>query len=418
MSSTALETNSVLVGPRVERATLDAIALVATLALIATIPIEDSLYFGPFTVSRVVGLAAVCVVGMEAAVTWRVNLDRPVAILLCLYTAWCLASSFWTVAPSATFTFCVTIVQLTAMVVVIRQKITTPARARLAMQALCVGGLVGGVLSLLDSVAAHGGVPRYSIGDPNDFGVSEAIAMLITVYLLSSSSNKRARLIYGLAIALEIVAVARTASRAAAIGAVLGMAIIVSTRRALRPRNMAGLIAGGLAIWFVIIHFTSGAALSRVGGTVSSSGSDGLNNRVNIWHLAFRYWSAHPIAGIGGGAFKSYSAMDGGDKVAHSIFIGTLTELGLIGLILILLIFAVAATRVARLRDRFLARHLVAASAAWMCGALTLTWEVRKMTWLLVALFSSLGVLAAGVRDEARTVNHASVGVAGLDDNP
>jgi len=83
-------------------------------------------------------------------------------------------------------------------------------------------------------------------------------------------------------------------------------------------------------------------------------------------------------------------------KVAHNAFVSVTVELGLIGLAIFLGVVALAAAA-ALAQPRWELRLWLAVLATWSVGALALTWENRKPTWL----FFSLIVVGAGLRHSA-----------------
>jgi O-antigen ligase len=202
---------------------------------------------------------------------------------------------------------------------------------------------------------------------------------------------------------LDVIAISRTASRAAAVATVLVLLITVANRTALKPRNLALIGASSVLAVIGVLRFVNLSALQRLNSTVGEVQQGTLNDRTFYWGLAWKYWSAAPLQGVGGGAFKVRSAVDGGGKVAHSVFFGTTAELGIIGLLILLLLLVLAGRRVYQSPRRQLSRYVLAAYAAWLCGALTLTLEIRKITWLLLAIATCEGF---------RLVRHSSDGSA------
>ena len=77
-----------------------------------------------------------------------------------------------------------------------------------------------------------------------------------------------------------------------------------------------------------------------------------MNNRTNNWAEGIRSFELHPLLGVGGNMYRTVNTWD---KVAHNSFLSVLVELGFVGLILFLLMLAMAygaAFVQKRLRDR------------------------------------------------------------------
>jgi O-Antigen ligase len=147
----------------------------------------------------------------------------------------------------------------------------------------------------------------------------------------------------------------------------------------------------------------------------------GGSGRWQFWSAAADQWREHPLAGAGAGAFEPYWAehgtLDWFVRNAHSLWLETLAELGVIGLLLIAGAFAVGlAAGVARLgRARDDERVTVAALLAVVLGfglsaAIEWTWQLPVIAALGVL---SLGLLTgpATVRAEAVAAPAVSFGV-------
>ena len=171
--------------------------------------------------------------------------------------------------------------------------------------------------------------------------------------------------------------------------------IALAGRRVARPRWLtvsrrgAAITAAGLALAFtagVVVIFASGAshhlwtdfkrpAPPAVHGNAyfrlfSLSGS----RRYQYWHVALDAYRSHRLKGIGPGTFDLYWAQHQtlGEFIrnAHSLYIETLAELGLIGFVLILgFVLAVLAGGVVRtFRVAASERAVVAAASAGFAG--------------------------------------------------
>jgi O-antigen ligase len=370
---------------------LDRVAWATTFVLIVSVPVEDSFMFGPLSPSRVAAIAALIPTGLNALVRRRLLIDRSLTVVLLAFLAWVDLGLFWSYDAGLTTIYLLTMTQLVLLVLIIWQNVTTPERWRAALVAASLGGLLGAVLSLLDTVSAHGGPPRYAIGDPNDFGIRMTVVLVATIYLAVSGTSW-ARMAFSVVALLDVVAISRTASRTAAIAVILALAILLFTRRTLRPSRLFAVLALCATAVVAVRSFTTNAALGRIQGSLTALDTGDLNNRTYVWRLALRYWSQHPLTGIGGGTFRERSLIDGGgDKVPHSVFIGLLVETGIVGLVLFLIAVGVTGVCVLRSRGLYPSRYVLAMAAVWLCGALTITLETRKITWLLIGLFTCLG---------------------------
>jgi len=129
------------------------------------------------------------------------------------------------------------------------------------------------------------------------------------------------------------------------------------------------------------------------------------NRRVDLWRAALHDFEAHPILGSGGGSYETYwlSHRTTATKVrdAHSLYLETPAELGVVGLIT--LIAALIAPLVAAVRAR---RHPLvgAATAAYVAflvhAGVDWDWEITSVT--LAGLLVGVALLALARKGEER----------------
>ena len=140
-----------------------------------------------------------------------------------------------------------------------------------------------------------------------------------------------------------------------------------------------------------------GASASRLGSVDS--------NRYAYWRVALGTFADHPLQGIGSGAFvvdwlQERDVLDP-TREPHSLYLGTLAELGLVGLAALLAFLggvAVAARRLWR-ADPGLAAGPIAGLAVWAVHAgLDWDWEMPAVT--LVALALAMALVAWSERPE------------------
>jgi hypothetical protein len=149
---------------------------------------------------------------------------------------------------------------------------------------------------------------------------------------------------------------------------------------------------------------------SDEGYVVSHLASAGGSGRYQLWENAWSAFESEPVRGIGAGAFEAWWTRTGSRyqpvRDAHSLYLETLAQLGIVGgalLLLFLLAPLVAAARVHR-RLSSTGRVAVAVVAAGATSA-AVDW-----TWELPAAFVPVVVALGLVCVEASTQRQARVG--------
>lgn len=206
---------------------------------------------------------------------------------------------------------------------------------------------------------------------------------------------------------------------------VRALGLIVDRRvRAIRvspsARRAAGAMAAVAAVALVLVAVVAFDAPAKVGDRIEGfteegapSGNDdsrgrltdpGNNGRIKQWRVALDAFQEAPVTGDGAGTFGKRWARDrdSGLKVedAHSLYLESLAELGLVGGLLIVVAVAMiigAFIRRARGKHRHLYGALLAAGLAWAVHvAIDWHWEMPAVTlW-----FFALGGMALAVGRE------------------
>jgi O-antigen ligase len=194
---------------------------------------------------------------------------------------------------------------------------------------------------------------------------------------------------------------------------------------AVSPRARAGALAGA-ALVAVVVALAAGAPGAVgdqvdefwAGDVVPQSSSEGLRSRLsNVgnggrrehWNVALDGFSDAPLHGQGAGTYALMWAQDRPNITAvvdaHSLYVETLGELGIVGLALVLLaVLAVAAGLLVRARGhmRTATAAVVAVWCAWAAHAgLDWDWEMTAVTLPVLAL---AGAALARPRSDPRLV--------------
>jgi O-antigen ligase len=372
--------------------------------LAASIPLEGIGSVGSlFKLPRLAAMAALGGVLLSICAGARIRrLDRAVG-WAAAFTAWAGLSYFWSIDPDLTLSRALTFVQLLALVWVVWQEATTQERCLVLMKAYVAGAAVACAVSL-----ARGSdrvIERFSLGDPNTFGVLAVIAFALAAYII----HLEPRSYWGWAsrpfMVVAAVAVVLTASRTATVALAVVCVVLLVDRRTVSIGRLALLAVAFVGFLVIAGRVVDSAQIERIQGLEAEVSEGTLGGRLPLWRLAWDRFTDRPITGIGANTFRLEAEHAlGRGRAPHSTFVGILVELGTGGLVLFLAVLASAAGSAARLPPA-LRRMWVAAALAWSVASFSLSWETKKITWFLVVLFAAQAAAGRSASMEDRSAD-------------
>ena len=249
-------------------------------------------------------------------------------------------------------------------------------------------GLV--VVALLTSTQRGALAARYCVGAA--LAAAVAVALLPAVRTLEGDGRDAqgaAALLVLLVVGLLVAYAVRRSGRAAA------------PERPERVRRVRRATVAGVVLAFVALILVAAAAEKGVGtpetGATASRLASAQSNRYAYWRVALDTFAEHPLRGIGAGGFRQawLEKRDIRETVsdAHSLYLETAAELGLVGLALLALLITgiVACGRSMLRRDREAAVGPVAALATFgLHAGLDWDWEVPALTIVALLLAAVL----------------------------
>lgn len=372
---------------------------------------------GGVTVGRLAApLALVAVVSQSFAAPLRLRDSRLTLGLVTAYGLLALTSMGWTVNVGETIntlaSLAISLVYMGAFAILVR----TRRDLRALMWTMLASSLVLGALWITQF--ASGVDRRFSnAGDPNFFAAFQVIVLPLVVVLASTQSSLARRLFLYLAIALVADSVISTLSRGGFI--TLAAVIILVTllpSRALFPskREKVAFFTAAAVGLTVLLPLAWGPLAHRFGEGFKQSNVAGA--RGDLWLAALHGYESHPITGLGYGGFQATSFQllrstpgvnlaahlrfrEGGEFV-HNAYLGSLAELGPIGLVLFVGILGATARSLRRtarrarnLGDSFLrsvANALLVGLVAFSVSSFLLSTETSRVLWLIVGLSLAL----------------------------
>ncbi|HEV2642035.1 MAG TPA: O-antigen ligase family protein, partial [Candidatus Elarobacter sp.] len=206
-------------------------------------------------------------------------------------------------------------------------------------------------------VGAHSGILVHGASFPRIAGALEGpnqlagyLDVALPVLVARALVHRDRTLV--LVVALAAVTDVLTISRSGIVGVALGVVVVLLVLRPLR--GAAWRFAGAVA--FVVV---AGVALALRAGVPAGyfsldqapQAADHLANRWQLWQAALELWRTSPVVGVGAGNYEldlPQAGLPGVRTHANSVYLQSLAETGIVGLLATLAMFAVTIVTLGR----------------------------------------------------------------------
>ncbi len=310
----------------------------------------DGLGVGPIRMGRLLAAAAFAVIAYKLVVEkWRppaIPTRHWVPILL--ITIWAVVTGAWSNKASGWF-FAMGLLGLAlAYFGVSGMLVDSHEKIRKYLRAFWWGGLWGsaaGVLALFLGTRSVG-----FGGDPNYFGLLQASMIPLTVYYRRHARNQQEKVLYTFALLFVLAGAAGAGSRSGLIGGAIAIVGTMVTRPGLSRGGRAKVAVGAVAlagVAFAIGFVANPANLQR-------GFSDRGAGRLDFWNVATDLIAERPLQGQGFGQMMyeippnlpntpgvEVIQDDRENVSSHNTWLDVLGDLGIVGLVLWVSIFAV-----------------------------------------------------------------------------
>ena len=363
--------------------------------LVFSLPLEKSVViFGIGSVSRALGLAAFAVTLAMAVRTRRVRRPNAALLLAAAYVAWCVLTVVWSISRPVSVERAATMMQLLGMLWVVWECCRTRRAQVWLLRAYVAGASAASVLTVARYMLRQQTYyRRYAAPgfDPNDMGVTLALAIPMCLHL-AASSRGRAAWAVRLAAAVIMAALLLTGSRTALVAACVAFLYSALTWRRAAPEQRVTSIGLALLLILGTVRLAPQPSRQRLATFPAEAITGTFHGRTKIWKTGFELLKSYWARGIGIAAFPEaikpwLGRSDVADVAltAHNTFLSVLIETGVPGALLFGLLLATMALFAWMLgpSERALWFSML---TVWVAGVSTLTWEQRKPTWLIFGL--------------------------------
>ena len=357
------------------------------LILIFIIPWEDSISIAALgSLARVMGLIVAAFWAATMLLENRFRKPHIFHVIVLLFFLWNFVSVFWSPYTENTMQRVKTYSQVFLLMLIFWEVFQKPENLMAGLQAYIYGTYVLVINTIYNYINGNAAVAyegRYSASgvNANDLALilmtGLPVAMQLFFAVGQGKKGTALKLVNLAYIPLAIFAIILTGSRTSLIAVIPFGIYLVGTQQIKFDRKI--LVFGILLISLLaMLPFIPQSVAARLGTLGSSIESGDLGGRVELWRQAILIFSNHPLIGLGSGTLDSAIG-----SAAHNTFVSIAAETGFIGITLFSIILAIVLFQAINIPNGN-SGLWVAIFLTWFIGVNTLSWEFRKLTWLLL----------------------------------
>ena len=375
------------------------------------------------------GASATKLAGLLLALAWLATLvtradarsdflrEHPmITAALVLFVAWAGLSYAWSEQPGNAVEAAYRLALNGVLLLIVYTAVRTERDATRVLIAFVVAATAATLVGMLSGATTPlGGEARLSGEFEN---ANQLASTLVATFVLAlglafvAGRSPALRLVALVAAAFSLFGILLTVSRGGLVA--LGVAVVAAIVFSGRWRPRIAVLSAVVAFSAVVYY----AALAPPAARERVSELEGGTGRQDIWKVAWRMVEDEPVRGVGAGNFETssihYLLVPGTlrrsdfivdtQKVAHNAYLGTLAELGVVGLGLFLaVILALLGCTVQAIREfqrngnprmEILTRALLVALVGLLAALFFSSDLYKKQLWLLLAMGPALLAIA------------------------
>lgn len=377
------------------------ITYLAALVLIFLVPWEDSI--STLSIGSLARLMGFAVAGLWLAtilVEGKFRKPHLFHALVLLFFLWNFLSVFWSLSLETTLQRIKTYSQMLLLILIYWEVFQKPEQLMAGLQAYIFGAyvLIGStVYNFLSGNVAVEYEGRYSATGVNavDLALFLMIGLPISMQLVFAARHNKLGAVLKILnlcyIPLAIFAILLTGSRTSLI-AVIPFGVFLIGAGQIKFDKKILIFVTLLISLLVLFPFIPSNIIDRLGTIDDSIGAGDLGGRLDLWREAIVVLANHPVLGVGGGAIDEVIG-----SAVHNTFISVAADTGVIGFILFLAMLGVVVYQAVRL-PKGTSGLWLAIFMTWFVGVLSLSWDFKKLTWLLLNFIIIEGSLVEQLR--------------------
>jgi O-antigen ligase len=370
--------------------------LLGLLAFAVLIPVEEvTLVGGTATLSRLAGLAFATTYALPRLATLRLGVIRPPGWA---FVGWAVLSLAWAISTETAWSELPTLVQLGVIGLLVGDFVTRePSIVRPVLFAYSLSAAATAAIGIVSYISGLGADVRAAAIEGQNPAQFAAVLLPAFAFGFNEVVAGRRRVVGGVIALLTLVGVLVSGTRGAWVAiAVIPLFVLPN----LSPKRIAAVLTLG-AVLLIGAYQVPGVA-KLVSDRTDTAVSSGGAGRTTIWYSGLLIYASAPALGVGYANFslaytpevlrEVYSSYRNSGLGPHNVVIGTLAELGPVGLVLLLLFLLPLVVNRGWGPDAATVR---ASLASLLVIALFL--DVvgnRKQVWLMIGLAAGLQYLA------------------------
>jgi O-antigen ligase len=347
--------------------------------------------------------------------------QRFIVAAIVLFLLWGTLSVLWSTDSTRALEALLDWLVAAGVFMIVATTITSPRQARFILLAFVIGGVASAIIGfattgLRPSPSALAGASQAEgrltggSGDPNYLAAGLVASIVIAAALLVTTRRAAARVGLLFAIAILVAGMVASQSRGAllaSLGASLA-ALVLFKRRRLAVGGVLATIAVLAGLWLA----ADPSALHRL-----TNFNGGGTGRSDLWKIAWRVGTHHPIVGVGldnfvtqesqyvrePGVLTSVALITDKPHVVHNLYLQAFTETGAIGFTLLI-----------GMAVGFLSSGIRAARRFDIRGQTELATLARAVVIAELSLFIALFFLSDGPDERFWVLFGAGAGLLGL----
>jgi hypothetical protein len=338
------------------------------------------------TISKLLGMVAMGLAFLAALSSASVRRIQPFHVAALLFVIWAGLGTFYVADEGRGLNKFFTYFQLLLVLWMIWELGSTRKRQLGLLFAYVCGATVAATNTILVYRSLLGTHKlRFAAEgfDPNDLGMTLALALPMAWYLGMTYRQPLMRWLCRAYIPLGLVAIGLTGSRGALLASLVALLIVpLSVTQLSRAKITTAavlLVVSGV----ILVAYIPTTSWQRLGTTKAEVEGGTLNDRLFIWKAAMRAFSHQPVMGYGTSGFNWTV-----HSQPHNAYLAVLVENGFIGFVLYMSMFFAVFVKLLNLPP-LERRFTLVLLATLGVAMIPLGWEDRKPVWFILATLAA-----------------------------